>query len=70
MTFWVITTLLFTDTDTFIGFYKTNQNYDLNIMMVVKDKNISALKCIHATRNVAEKKSELFTMFLRVFVVS
>lgn len=38
------------DTEIFKDFFETIQNHDLDIMMEVKDKNISALKCIHAVR--------------------
>lgn len=42
------------DTDTFLAFYNTVRHMDLDIMLEVKDKNISALKCLRAIRETEQ----------------
>ncbi len=39
------------DAETFVRFYRWLEGIDADIMLEVKDKNISALKCIHCVEN-------------------
>lgn len=43
---------------TFLDFYHSLSNKNVDIMLEVKDKNLSAVKCIHVTNNVAIKYLE------------
>ncbi len=41
--------------DDFTAFFNTVKNMEIDIMLEVKDKNLSALKCIEAVRNTTDK---------------
>ena len=49
--------------DDFLLFYEALPDKDIDIMLEVKDKNISALKCMHATMGAT--KEQLFEQWLK-----